>query len=304
MSARPDPLIRFSVIVATYNRAPQLRLCLESLALQDYPRDGFEVIVVDDGGPGTLEPLVDAFSARLQVRLLRQARTGPGPARNAGTRVARGAWLAFTDDDCRPAPGWLTALERALSASPRCAVGGRTVNALEGSRCSNASQSLVSYLYAAFQTPDGRPRFFASNNLAIAADVFADAGGFDTTVPLFPAEDRELCDRLTDAGCALIYAPDAVVHHAHPLTLRRFCRQHFVYGRGALRYHRLRAARRRDRIRVEPVAFYGNLLRHPFRTGDDHALSTAALLALSQFAHTAGFVWERIRPSGGKPPTY
>jgi glycosyltransferase involved in cell wall biosynthesis len=315
MSTRPEPgqsrsgnpvrpALAFSVIVPTYNRAAQLRRCLESLAAQDYPRDRCETIVVDDGSSEPLDEIVKAFDGRLQLRLLRQSRTGPGPARNAGARAARGKWLAFTDDDCRPETGWLTALDRVLSTTGRRAAGGRTVNALGESRYSHASQALVSYLYVALTLPGGGPRFFASNNLALPADVFLEAGAFDTTVPLYPAEDRDLCERLEASGCQLVEASDAVVRHAHPLTFRGFCRQHFVYGRGALRYHRLRATRRRDRVRIEPATFYLNLLRHPFRTRDERPWSTAALLALSQVMHTAGFFWERVFPRGDVPASY
>jgi glycosyltransferase involved in cell wall biosynthesis len=39
----------FSVIIPTYERAQQLTVCLRALACQNYPRDRFEVLVVDDG---------------------------------------------------------------------------------------------------------------------------------------------------------------------------------------------------------------------------------------------------------------
>jgi GT2 family glycosyltransferase len=296
--------IQFSVVVPTHNRPSRLHECLESLSRQEYPRDRYETIVVDDGGRLPLDDIVRAYEARMQVRLVRQARTGPGPARNAGARVARGAWLAFTDDDCRPAPQWLRTLEHALSARGDCAAGGRTVNALERSRYSSASQSLVSYLYSHFSAAPRWSGFFASNNLAVPAGMFAMAGGFDTSVPLFPAEDRDLCDRLGDIGCALVYVPDALVSHAHALTLRGFCRQHFIYGRGAWRYHRLRATRRHDRIRIEPVTFYWRLIRYPFRAGEAHPWTTAALLTLAQVVHTAGFFWERCVPGRPTPVSY
>ena len=42
-----------SVVVPTRNRADKLRVCLESLLAQDYPADGYEVVVVDDGSTDT-----------------------------------------------------------------------------------------------------------------------------------------------------------------------------------------------------------------------------------------------------------
>jgi len=64
----------FSVIVPTYQRARQLAVCLHALARQEYPRDGFEVLVVDDGSAISPEASVDAFRDRINVRLLAQWR--------------------------------------------------------------------------------------------------------------------------------------------------------------------------------------------------------------------------------------
>src|SRR5262245_22867809 len=100
----------FSVIVPTYERAQQLALCLHALACQNYPRDLFEVLVVDDGSTLSQEASVDAFRGKLNVQLLSQPHSGPAAARNYGARYARGSFLAFTDDDCAPCPTWLQTL--------------------------------------------------------------------------------------------------------------------------------------------------------------------------------------------------
>lgn len=91
-----------SVIIPTYERAGQLSVCLGALAAQDYPRDRFEVLVVDDGSATSPEGSVGTFRHQLNVRLLKQLHSGPAAARNHGTAHAKGAFLAFTDDDCAP----------------------------------------------------------------------------------------------------------------------------------------------------------------------------------------------------------
>jgi len=100
----------FSVIVPTYERAGQLSVCLHALACQSYPRDHFEVLVVNDGSEAPPEAVVDCFRDKIDVTLLTQPHAGPAAARNNGAERARGEFLAFTDDDCRPAPNWLKAL--------------------------------------------------------------------------------------------------------------------------------------------------------------------------------------------------
>ena len=108
---------RFSVVIPTYNRPHHVRRCLNALTRLNYPVAQFEVIVVDDGSPNPLDTCIEPFQERLDIKLLRQENRGPGSARNTGAAVARGTFLAFTDDDCRPAASWLKTLEATLGLS-------------------------------------------------------------------------------------------------------------------------------------------------------------------------------------------
>lgn len=285
-----------SLVIPTYNRPRQLAGCLEALAALDFPAERLEVLVVDDGSPQPLDDLVGALAGRLTVRLLRQNRQGPAAARNAGAAAARGAVLAFTDDDCRPHPGWLRALTLRLAAAPTAMVGGQTVNALRDNLFAEASQILVSYIYDYYNRP-GRPFFFTSNNIALPRAGFLAVGGFDASYPRAAAEDRDFCDRWQQAGFPMLYAPEALIDHAHALTLRGFWRQHLNYGRGAYHFHRGRARRQQaGQIRVEPLRFYLELLGAPLRRRPlAQALPLSGLLALSQGANTLGFLQERTR---------
>src|SRR3990172_8034733 len=197
----------FSVIIPTCNRPVQLGVCLRALAAQDYPKDGFEVVVVDDGGDFPAAAVVRELDLDLDLRLLRQSNQGPGAARNAGAEQARGYCLAFTDDDCLPEPGWLSALAAVQSSSHPHPVmlGGPVVNALTGSACSSASQLIVDLVYEYYNGDSCQPRFFASNNMALPAASFRALGGFE---PSFrTAEDRDLCDRWLQNGHTLLYVP-------------------------------------------------------------------------------------------------
>jgi glycosyltransferase involved in cell wall biosynthesis len=291
-----DTLPFFSIVIPTYARQRQLEVCLRAVADLDYPQSRFEVIVVDDGSESSQEATVASLADLLDVTYVRQAHCGPATARNAGARRATGELLAFTDDDCRPARDWLRILASRSAQMPGHAIGGRTLNALPRNLYSTASQSLVSYLYAYYNADPARPAFFASNNLLLPANRFHAIGGFDTIYTCSAAEDRELCDRWLQHGYRMVYAPEAVVHHAHPLSLRTFLCQHFDYGRGAFRFREARVRRIRGRLRVEPLSFYLRLLAYPYtvaREGRPWAL--AALLLISQTANAIGFLCEGAR---------
>ena len=286
-------LPHFSVVVPTYERPAQLAACVEALARLDYPRERFEVLVVDDGSAHPPRDVVERFRGALDVKLFGQENSGPAAARNLGARHARGEFLAFTDDDCEPEPGWLSAFASRFSEEPLRIVGGRTINALAENAYSETSQMIIEVVYAHFNIDDREARFFASNNFAVHAESFRETGGFDETFRT--SEDREICARWRARGLGLTYEPGAVVRHSHRLTLGSLWRQHFGYGRGALRFHRAREAEGDGPFRPD-TDFYKKLLRSALsRKPKSRAAQLTALLLWSQLANAAGFFYEKSR---------
>ena len=285
----------FSIIIPTYRRPVQLRECLGALAALDYPRERFEVVVVDDGGDTPLDPVIEPYRRTLDLALVRQPNGGPAAARNAGVARAGGEFLAFTDDDCRVEPEWLRAMGRVLSDDAGCMVGGLTVNAADGIY-PTMSQLIVDVVYRHYNADPDHARFIASNNMALSASGFREVGGFDAGFRA--SEDRELCDRWRHRGRRIVYAAAARVRHAHPMRARDFCRQHFEYGRGAERFSRIRAGRGSGsmltelRFHLDVLNWVGYpLTRVPLR----RVPSIAALLGVWQTTNLAGFVYEKVR---------
>lgn len=287
--------LRFSVIIPTRDRPAALARCLRAVAQMDYPRDRFEILVVDDGGECTLQETLTPFETILTLTLLTQARAGPAAARNAGAARASGMFLAFTDDDCIPAPNWLSVLESRLDELAGCAVGGETHNALTENVYATASQLLIQYLYAYYNRDAHRARFVASNNFALPRAQFEKLGGFDPAFPLAGAEDRDFCSRWLARGNPIIFAPDARVEHAHALSLQSFLEQHWRYGQGAWHFHRALAARSGTPVRVEPVGFYSGLIFYPFAQHLPRAAFLSLLLILTQAANLSGFFDQALR---------
>jgi GT2 family glycosyltransferase len=290
--------VAFSIIIPTLNRPAILSHCLEALARSDWPHEQFEVVVVDDGGETPLEGVVAPFRDRMTIRLHRTTNGGPGAARNYGARVARNVWLAFTDDDCRPDAGWLPALAELLSGNEFLLVGGSTRNGLPGNACAAASQLVASAAYSFFNTT-ADARFLASNNMACHRTAFLTAGGFDSSFRI-ASEDREFCDRWRFLGRRIAYSPAASVYHCHDLSSAGFLRQHFAYGRGAARFHRVRAQRASGSL-LSDLSFrwrWRELLLRP-AMASPYPFRLMALLAAWQTANTAGFLYEAIRGWAG-----
>jgi GT2 family glycosyltransferase len=294
---QPDPTFFFSVIIPTYNRPHQIQSCLESLTQLEYPRDRFEVIVMDDGSDQPLDQVVAPFHNQLNLRLIRQQNAGPAAARNHAAQHANGKYLAFTDDDCKPATDWLKALEACFATAPDQIVGGQTKNALPDNPYSTTSQNIISMGYAHYNAVPDQARFFASNNMVVPADRFRELGGFDESFTT--SEDRELCDRWLHQGYRMTYAPEVVIYHAHPMTLRSFWKQHFSYGQGAFRFHQTRAEKGWGNFQIEGN-YYLNLLKYPFvNQQGKQGLQLTLVLFVSQVANAAGFFWEMFRSKTG-----
>src|SRR5918998_5105397 len=102
MNGKRAPFV--SVIVPVYNDQEDLVLCLEALENQTYPKDRYEVVVVDNGSKESIEPVVSRFTCASAAR---EDRPGTYAARKNGLRLARGEIIAFTDADCIPTPQWL-----------------------------------------------------------------------------------------------------------------------------------------------------------------------------------------------------
>jgi len=283
----------FSIIIPTYNRQSQLTTCLQSITRLDYPRKCFEVIVVNDGGDKTLEAIVDQFHNQINLSLITQPHAGPAAARNIGATKAKGELLAFTDDDCIPAPDWLQVLASYFTERSDCIVGGRTINLLTNNIYSTMSQLILDVVYRHYNSNPNQSRFFATNNMALPSDLFFVMSGFD---PHFTtSEDREFCDRYLYHGFQLIYASEAIVYHTHTLKFRTFCQQHFNYGRGAFRFH-LTRIRRGSGSFLTDSKFHLNLrnwLLYPFsQVQGRQVILVAVLLIVWQVVNAAGFFWE------------
>jgi GT2 family glycosyltransferase len=284
-----------SVVIPTYNRPLQLALCLRALEAVDFPREQFEVLVVDDGGSVEPRSAVEELALTLDLTLIRQDHAGPGAARNHGARRARGKYLIFLDDDCLSQHGWLRALAARLETSRLEAVAGKTVNGCPDNLYDCASHLLSYHQYDHYENQSAPVDFLATNNLGMPADLFHASGGFH--LDLIPAyEDREFCDRWLRLGYRLTYAPEAVVRHCRSMTMRSFCRQHWIYGRAAAHYYNLASNVASRRIRGQLPQTYLDIVRqawHERRGGN--FLPILALLATSQVTAASGFLMERCR---------
>ncbi len=292
--SQPEGKVILSIVIPTFNRPERLRSCLQSLSELNVGENAVQVIVVNDGSTAAYDSVVKAFGKKLDLVYVNQEKLGPAAARNAGAERARGRYLVFLDDDCTLPPDWMRAAISRLRQD--CATGGRTVNCLTKNLFSESSQMLIDYLYEYYNRDSQNARFVTSNNLIIPRETFIGMHGFDVEFTDVGAEDRDLCDRLRQAGFQIVYSPEIVVRHFHAMNLGEFLRQHFKYGYRAGLFHEKRKARSKEKLRLEPPRFYMDLILFPFRRKrGKQALLICLLMILSQVANFAGFSGSRLQ---------
>jgi glycosyltransferase involved in cell wall biosynthesis len=207
-----------SLVICTRNRADQLVQTLNRvLALPS--RLTWELIVVDNASTDRTSAVMKEYAVACDrpIRLAYQAGRGVSYARNAGWRLAKADIVAYTDDDCYPAEGYLDAVFDCLSEGPRLGyVGGRVLSYGPGDYNLTRQDSLERLSF-----PPGsfiRPGVLQGASLAFRRAALAQVGGFDPWFgagALFTAEEPELLARISAAGWTGAYDPRLLVYHDH-----------------------------------------------------------------------------------------
>jgi glycosyltransferase involved in cell wall biosynthesis len=195
--------MRLSVLVPVYEQWDLVPALLACLAAQTLPQDRFEVILSDNGSPHLAPPA--ALPAN--VRIVTCADPGSYAARNAAAAAATGDWFAFTDADCLPEPGWLAAL--VVAATDRTILVG-AVDIRPAGNPPNAYE-IYDMLKGIPQQRYASRGYGATANLAVAADLFRELGGFDPA--RLSGGDAEFCRRAGAAGARVQYVANARVTH-------------------------------------------------------------------------------------------
>ena len=187
--SRPPPLV--SVIIPTYNRAELVGEAVASVLAQTY--HSVELIVVDDGSTDATARVLAAQHPAL--RLVRQEHTGmPGQARNAGARLARGAYLAFLDSDDLWLPQKLELQVEAAATADGAVLQHTRERWLRAGR--PVSQRTQRHRRRGDLFADSlRKCVIGPSTVLVQRTVFAAAGGFREDLQV--AEDYELWLRLT-----------------------------------------------------------------------------------------------------------
>ena len=221
-----------SVIVVTRNEEKVISRCLESLIAQDFPRDKYEVIIVD----GASSDKTCQICERYPVKLIRLNQWGISYQRNEGVKVAKGKYVAFIDADCIAEKDWLRKLVDQIEKSDRSvvAVGGPNLVPDDDPPLSK----VIGYAQETFLGSGGSPQSYRITkstyvnsipncNILYKKQIISNEK-YDETLSI--GEDCEFNFRLKQKRYRFLYLPDIAVWHHRPDSLRGFTKKIFSYG--------------------------------------------------------------------------
>jgi len=225
--------LKYTIIVAVYNRLDEVQELLQSAEQLKFDRSSFEFFFVDDGSSDGFRNFIENYHSEsgLQIRAIFQENRGPGEARNNGMINAHGEFFIYVDSDCMFPPHWLKTIDGSINKNGFDAFGGpdtfhpsfspllKAINysmtSIIGTGGTRGSKKSVGKFY---------PRSF---NMGINRKIFEDIGGMNK---LRHGQDMDFSQRIYDAGYKVGLIPDAFVYHKRRTSLWKFYRQIFNWG--------------------------------------------------------------------------
>ena len=216
-----------SIIIPTYNRAKTLEKTIESLLLQTYPSQRYEIVVVDNNSKDSTRKVVEKFmdNTLVEVSYILERRQGVHYARNVALKRARGEILYYTDDDmiarCGPSHAGCEAICAGRKSGYRDGKGAASL----GNTASRLGLAVLQQWVASLH--HGPEDLIISGNdcgvyschQALRRDAFIAAGGYNpenTAGEWIGDGETGMNIKLKDLGYRFAYIGTAITHHVIP----------------------------------------------------------------------------------------
>lgn len=220
-----------SVVIPVYNEPEGLKDTLESLVVQDFPKDRFEIIIADNGsGENTLNvanEFIRKFPQLIRIEIEDSIQSSYA-ARNKAVKASRAPVIAFIDADMTVDKDWLS---RALESMQKQNAEYMTCNIKIYTK---GKEGLV----AKYNRLTGFPvqqnievkKFGLIGATFVSKRIFEDLGYLDSR--LYSGGDVEFGNRVYDSGIKLCFEPDIVMYHPSRTSLRSLLKKSYRTGRG------------------------------------------------------------------------
>ena len=316
----------FSVVICTYNRANLLGKAIDSIFDQDYPKDKYEIIIIDNNSADGTPKIIEDYARRSQVSFSTSVETQQGLsfARNRGIQMAKHQFVAHLDDDAVACPNWLTTFNDVIETYGARVVGGRVEKVYQNG-AALPSWFVTQYVKGFFGVNYRewgktekvlrvrRPLYIGGGNSAYDREVYTEFGGYSgelgrSSTGLLAGEETLLNWALEKHDVPIYYSDDAVIYHFldnHRLTRAHIVQKAFWSGvTNAILHSKVYGYRRTFR---GTKGHYSSLVRQLKRTLTDRSVG-ASFASCCRAIYNLGFLWKfhvllmrRVVAKGRKP---
>jgi len=224
-----------SVVIPTLNEARHIKTCLDSILNQSYPKDKYEVLVVDsDSKDGTIDIVKAYCRKRNNVNLIFEDKKSASVARNKGIKMAKGKIIAFIDADTIISAGWIDQIIENIDAIPQLGVVG-------GPDFTPSDDPYSAHMIGLTENSEGRVTELngkeaalriKSCNCGCLKEVLDNVGYFDEDVPpTFYFDETPLWLKMILKGYKAYFDPKLSVFHRRPRSIKKFITIAYRYGK-------------------------------------------------------------------------
>jgi len=218
-----------TIVIPTYNRAHLIRKTLKSLTEQNYPKELYEILVVDNNSTDNTAQVINELSVNSGgiINYIFEGRQGSHFARNCSVDHAKGDILYFTDDDMIADKNVLTAIAGIFEKYPEVgSVTGRVLPQWESEPplwvkkyCTNGWLSLFDRDDEEFVSENDFGVF--SCHQAVRKDLFIKAGGYNPDIvngEWLGDNETGLNIKIKKTGYKFAFTGKAITFHMIPPT--------------------------------------------------------------------------------------
>ena len=254
--------IYFSVIVCIYNGERTLKEMLNSLVNQNYHKEKYEIILINDGSEDASEKICLSFIKENMneypvIRYVSQENKGLSQARNLGIALSKGEIVAFIDQDAVADINWIKNLTYEFNIDQDLMViGGKTE--ILNNQCWFANFIFI----INYKTYDNQIAIIGTN-MACKKEIFKKVGGFYKAFKHLGDETAFLRKNIFNKF-KVKHAKKAIVHHEWPTTLKKWLKERSLNGKYFLWNNKIIQKKNRPRFSIKNTLRIFLIIFSPF----------------------------------------
>lgn len=236
---------KVTLLIAARNEEENIRLTIEDILAQDFPKHLLEVIIVDDHSTDSTANIIRSYASQgvklLQLNEAQKLNSYKKKAIAEAIKLSTGDLMVATDADCRMGPQWLSSVVSYFETEQPVIISSPVGYFQEKSLFERLQTLEFSYLIGIGASFIGNGRASTCNgaNLAYRKDIFYEVGGFTGIDDLASGDDELLLQKVAErypGRIGFLKSREAIVYTQAKPTLAEFLQQRRRWASKSTKY--------------------------------------------------------------------